>query len=501
VTSTAARGSRGVLWRRHRAAPAPAGGVLDAGGLTGVVDGEQGFVLARRLSGERALPTVGRAVLVSPARLCRHVLVCGATGSGKTETVLRLAWTVAKHTAAPVFYLDGKGDRDTARRFCALMKDAGRTTRVFPLEAFDGWRGEAHEIQGRLMQIVDYTTVGPASWYRDIAKTTLRLVCEHPHGPPRSSTEVLSRMNLGLLRAAHPRSSAVGALSEAQVNQVRLRYEAFFGQTRGALDGTWAWENTPAAYLLLDSLALREETSGLARFLFEDFAHYFTSRKPRAQFCLLVVDEFTALASGAGMAGRVEQARGFNTGLVLAPQVVAGMGDEIEAARILGSVETVICHRVNTPEEIIALAGTRRVVEYSTHYGMEGATGEGSARLQHEYKVDPNHVRSLPPGVAFIISRGRAMKAHIEQAPQLTTPLPEPAPAADGGEEPPQGDRGTRGRTNGGTPAGCQSQPSATTPKGSPVEGSAGCASGDRVPGGVPPQRVGSEKGVEDLPF
>jgi hypothetical protein len=152
-------------------------------------------------------------------------------------------------------------------------------------------------------------------------------------------------MNLGLLRAAHPGCSAAGALSEAQVNQVRLRYEAFFGQTRGVLDGTWAWENTHAAYLLLDSLVLREETSGLARFLFEDFAHYFTSRKPREQFCLLIVDEFTALAANAGMASRVEQARGFNTGLVLAPQVVAGMGDEVEAARILGSVETVICHR------------------------------------------------------------------------------------------------------------------------------------------------------------
>jgi hypothetical protein len=129
-----------------------------------------------------------------------------------------------------------------------------------------------------------------------------------------------------------------------------------------------------------DSLALREETSGLARFLFEDFAHYFTSRKPHSQFCMLIVDEFSALASNAGMAGRVEQARGFNTSLVLAPQVVAGMGDPVEAARITGSVETVICHRVNTPEEIIALAGTRRVIEYSSHYEMEGATGEGSAR-------------------------------------------------------------------------------------------------------------------------
>jgi hypothetical protein len=478
-------GSRGALWhRRRRKMPVLPQGTLDPGGLTGVVDGERGFVLARRISGERALPTVGRAVLLSPERLCRHVLVCGATGSGKTETLLRLAWAVAKSSGASVFYLDGKGDRDTARRFCALMSDAGRSTRVFPGDSFDGWRGEPHEIQGRLMQIVDYATVGGASWYRDIAKTTLGLVCGHPNGPPRSSGEALARMDLPLLRGAYPGSSAAGALSEAQVNQVRLRYEAFFGQTRGVLDNGWAWEDTQAAYLLLDSLALREETNGLARFLFEDFAHYFTSRKPPGRFCMLIVDEFSALASNAGMAGRVEQARGFNTSLVLAPQVVAGMGDPVEAARIIGSVETVICHRVNTPEEIIALAGTRRVIEYSSHYAIDGATGEGSARMQHQYKVDPNHVRSLPPGAAYIISRGKAMKAQVALAPQLTTPLPEAAGGGEGSDDAP-------GESPGATPA-PDSSGSKNTEPGEAVP---------YAPGGVPPRGHGRMKGVNDLPF
>jgi hypothetical protein len=372
-------------------------------------------------------------VLLSPERLCRHVLVCGATGSGKTETVLRLAWTIAKASDAPVFYLDGKGDRETASRFCALMSDAGRQARVFPNEPFDGWRGQAHEIHGRLMEIIDYTSEGPAAWYRDIAKNVLRLVCEHPDGPPRSSRTVLERMELGALRKAHEGSSAIRALTAEQVRQVRLRYEAFFGQTRGALDGAWAWEDTTAAYLLLDSLALREETSGLARLLFEDFAHYFTTRKARERFCVLIVDEFSALAQGAGMAARIEQARGFHTGLVLAPQVVQGMGDENEAARILGSVETVICHRVNTPEEIVMLAGTRLRMEYSTHYAPGGSTGEGSARVQHQYKVDPNKVRALPPGAAYIISRGRAMRTQVLRAPELRGPLPEPAGPDQGG--------------------------------------------------------------------
>jgi conjugal transfer pilus assembly protein TraD len=422
--------ARGILRRReHRPAPVSSAQPLTvADRLIGEADGEQGFTIARRLAGERALPVDRGLVLLSQQRLCRHLLVCGATGSGKTETVLRLAYAVAKCSDTPVFYLDGKGDRQTAERFTALMNDAGRTPRVFPNEPVDGWRGEPHEIQGRLMEIIDYSTEGPAAWYRDVAKNVLRLVCEHPDGPPRSSTEALLRMDLDALAQTHKGSSALQALNAQQVRQVRLRYEAFFGQTRGALDGTWAWEDTDAAYLLLDSLALREETGGLARFLFEDFAHYFTSRKARSQFCLLIVDEFSALASGAGMASRVEQARGFNTSLVLAPQVVAGMGDETEAARILGSVETIICHRVNTPEEIIELAGTRRAMEYSTQYATEGATGNGSARIQHQFKIEPNKVRALEPGNAFLISRGKAMKIAVLRAPEMRAALPQVTP-------------------------------------------------------------------------
>ncbi|HVA19318.1 MAG TPA: helicase HerA-like domain-containing protein [Solirubrobacteraceae bacterium] len=399
--------------------------------LVGEAGGERGFVIAERISGERALPVAGRLVLLSQERLCRHLLVCGATGAGKTETLMRLAWTVAKGSDAPVFYLDGKGDRENAERFSGLMAGAGRETQVFPNEPFDGWRGEAHEIQGRLMEIIDYSTEGPAAWYRDVAKTTLRLVCEHPEGPPRSSAHVLARMDHALLTIAHPGSSAVAALTAAQVGQVRLRYEAFFGQVRGQLDGAWSWEDTSAGYVLLDSLTLSEEVGGLARFLFEDFAHYFSTRKPKHQFCVLIVDEFSSLAQSADMAARVEKARGFNTSLILAPQVVEGMGGQEETARILGSVETVIAHRVNTPDEIVALAGTRKVPELTTRLAEDGLTRERSVRMEQQLAIDPNKVRALDPGMAYLISHGRAMKVQIPRAPALRIPLPDTGDPAE----------------------------------------------------------------------
>ncbi len=394
--------------------------------LVAEADGERGFVIAQRVSGERAVPVLGRLVLLSPERLCRHLLVCGATGSGKTETLLRLAWTIAKASDAPVWYLDGKGDSETAERFVALMADAGRETCVFPHRPFDGWRGAPHQIHSRLMAIIDYASEGPAAWYRDVAKTTLQLVCEHPEGPPRSSAQVLSRMDHALLTAAHPTSTALAALTPAQVAQVRLRYEAFFGQVRG-LDGDWAWEDTNAGYVLLDSLTLSEEVGGLARFLFSDFMAFIATRKAREQFCELIVDEFSSLAEDADMAARVEKARGFNAGLVLAPQVVEGMGGAAETARILGSVDTVIAHRVNTPDQIVALAGTRQIPKLSTRIAEDGVTRDRSFHTEHELKIDPNKVRGLDAGMAYLVNHGRAMKIQVLQAPDLRGPLPEPA--------------------------------------------------------------------------
>jgi hypothetical protein len=389
------------------------------------VDGERGVVIARRLGGERALPQYGSWLVLTPRRLRQHLLVTGATGAGKTETLLRLAWTLAKSTDAPVFYLDGKGDRANAERFAGLMVDAGRETRVFPNERFDGWRGKPEEINGRLMRVIDYATDGPAAWYRDIARSTIRLACDQPCWPPRSSRELLDRLDHDALKLAHSQSRAVDALTPVQVAQVRLRYEAFFGQLRDQLDGSWSWEDANAGYLLLDTMTLPEEVAGLSRFLFEDFMHYIVTRKPANQLAMLIVDEFSGLADGA-MSGRVEQARGFNTSLVLAPQVIEGMGGKDETARILGSVGTLISHRVNTPDEIVRLAGTQQVPQLTVRIAEDGLTRDRSIRRERELKIDPDRARQLPQGQAYLITEGRMTKAQILQAPNVSAPLPAP---------------------------------------------------------------------------
>jgi hypothetical protein len=311
------------------------------------------------------------------------------------------------------------------------MASAGRATRVFPNEPFDAWRGDWRAIANRLLEVIEFATEGAAAYYRDIAKTALRLACNHPDGPPRSSAELLARLGYEALLNAHGPSGAVLALPRDRVAQVRLRYEAFFGQLGAALDGSWSWEDASAAYLLLDSVALGEDTASAACLLFADFAHYFAKRKPRAERCLLIVDEFSSIALASDVAVKVEQARGFGAGMVLVPQTPSGMGFRGQRDRILGSVETLIVHASSAAEEIAPFAGAKRVPELTHHFEATGARDGFAARPAERPRLDPDQIRRLPTGSAWVIRRGRAARVAVARAPALPPADLPPAKALD----------------------------------------------------------------------
>ncbi len=69
------------------------------------------------------------------------------------------------------------------------------------------------------------------------------------------------------------------------------------------------------------------------------------------------------------------------------------------------------------PEHFVELAGTKQVMERSTQYLDSDPTGVTSGRIQHQYTVDPNEVRSLPVGTCYAIAEGKACKIRISQAP------------------------------------------------------------------------------------
>jgi Helicase HerA, central domain len=380
--------------------------------------------LGYRLRGDPLLPTRRGRVYLPLSRLGHHLLVVGATGSGKTETVLRLVDSVARSSDWRIVFLDGKGDRETAERFCALAAASGRRVWRFPEAAYDGWRGDGAEIAGRLLQLVDFAESGGGTYYRDLAVNAIRLACGGTAGPPRSSVELLRRLRGAALAELHPSGSLeaaeVAGLNRGQLDGIRARYAAFFATVGKALDGRVAFEEVDSAYFLLDGLRLKHEAGYLARFLVEEFTQWAAGRKPRPERVLLVVDEFSAIATaGRGLVDVVERTRAFGVAAVLCPQVAEGMGSFEAAARLIGSAQTIVLHAMANPERFVEAAGGRRIALTSRQLDGDAPTGIGSTRPDREQRIDPDEVRRLRPGQCFAIGSGLALKLQVAPTPRL----------------------------------------------------------------------------------
>ncbi|HEX2069162.1 MAG TPA: type IV secretion system DNA-binding domain-containing protein, partial [Actinomycetota bacterium] len=257
-----------------------------------------------------------------------------------------------------------------------------------------------------------------AGWAGDILDAILTVAA----GPPRSFRDLVAALE----------AVAAGQMDVKGVNRetregTLTRYRRFAATAAGSLDGTWAFEDTRASYLLLDGVTLGKDAPRLARFLVEDFAHYATSRKPPDRRTLLLIDEFSALRL-PNAASKFEKLRSFGAAIVIAAQSPEGLHDDPrETDRLLNTAGTIITHRIVDPEPVVARAGTRKRAERSHQLDGPIATGAGSLRIQDTYRIDPNDLRSLPTGTAWTIHAGRTAKIAITR----TTPTPERTASPD----------------------------------------------------------------------
>jgi hypothetical protein len=391
---------------RSASAPAAAGGEL---------------VLGVPIGGD--LAWVHGGWLTYPAAiLARHLVLIGGSGSGKTETCKRLASGAAQVYGWRVFYLDCKGDDETADHFMAAMRAAGCTTLArFPNDAYDGWRGDTTALLNRLMMILDFSE----PYYRDLTRMLISLAVDAPPGPPRSSGEFLTRLNLDELArryAGMPEARELAGIRITDAQAVYNRYRAFFKAVRGGLDGGWAFEDVQAGYIQLRGLDLRDQTASLGRYILEDFAHFVAARKPSDDRVLLIVDEFPAIAfGGANAASLFEMVRFHGAALIVTAQSYAGMG--ADADRILGAAAGLILHQCADPERLLARAGQNLAFERRitfTERGMgqavkEYAVGEGMLAETAALKVDPNAIKQLGAGECVMIAGGRAQHVVVSR--------------------------------------------------------------------------------------
>jgi hypothetical protein len=144
--------------------------------------------------------------------------------------------------------------------------------------------------------------------------------------------------------------------------------------------------------------------------------------KPReGEDALLVLDEFSALASGVDSAiNLAERVRDVGVQVVVAAQSVEGLGDHRQAPRLLASCAGgIVVHQCPDPERLLALAGMVRTLEHNWELDYYGPRGFAKARMGDRPRIDPEAVRQAQPGEAWVIQAGQSIHLRVLPAPAV----------------------------------------------------------------------------------
>ena len=389
-------------------------------------------------------------VFALPARaLTRHMVIVGATGSGKTNLMIRLqaGWftaTVDAHYAGEgnrpqLIVLDCKGGPDArkkAGRTRRLLYGAGaRRVAVWPDEVrLSLWDLPARDLAVLLYQMVDSGT-GGAAYYADILQAVLTLAVTAPLGPPLNTAAFLDRLDARWLNNAwsdgrHPEQVARVQAAARHLPDIQLRMATLLERLGPALDGPGTLADADAWYFILEGTSEPSVAEAQAMALTALAAHaaIHPSGPPRAM--LLALDDYSAVSARVPLSNLYERGRSLGIGVQVSAQSWQGLGrDEDERYRIAATADGGIwVLQTPYPEPLAQLAGTRRVLE-TAHKLIGNRWGdEGTTREQRAWAADPDLIRRLDTGQACYIHRGAATFVQVARPkPSPLTLLPPPA--------------------------------------------------------------------------
>jgi hypothetical protein len=427
-------------WRRQcRAARAR----ITAPGTVPLADRHGRVVMGATI---RAVGHRWRPVLAVPyTAMGRHQVVIGASGSGKTNLMIRTwaGWYAAALNAhhghgAPrplLVVLDCKGGPDSRTK-------AGRTRRllhavgaarvaIWPDEtAVSLWQLPPRELAVTLFQMVESGT-GPAAYYADVMQAVLTLAITAPPGPPANGSAFLDRLEPGWLEAAYagdpPRLAAL-ASAKRHLGDIALRYRTLLDRLGPALDHGSTLTDADAWYFILEGTREQSVAEAQAMALTELVAQAATAQDAKPRAILLACDDYSAVSGKVPLWSLYERGRSLGIGVQVSAQSWQGLGaTEDERYRIAATADGGIwLLRTPYPQPVCELGGTRRIIETATKVigGMWG--DEGSSRVQHAWTVDPGITRALDVGQAGFIHGGGCTWVQVARPRPSPLPLPPP---------------------------------------------------------------------------
>ncbi len=412
--------------------------------------------------------TQGRPIGLHEAQLGAHGLILGASGSGKSTTLMAILQQQIR-AGRPVVVIDLKGSHELAEDLANATADAGRRLRVWTPDGAERWNPLAHgnptELKDKLISTERFSEPHYQRAAERYVQTALAAMDELSPGAEPSLARLIELLEprrlqiearrLPPARAAHVQDY-VQSLGRDQVSAVRglasrlavvseSHTGRFLEPGPEAIDLRASLDGADVVLFSLDASRYGRLSAQLGALVVQDLVSAAGARehggaRGRAP-ATVAIDEFSGLGADHVM-GLISRGRSAGISVLLATQELADL-DRVSSGfrqQVVGSTAVKIAHRQDVPEsawEVARLSGSEKAWERSWNQpaapftGGRGA-GRVSTRLVDRYQVDPAVVQSLGTGEAVVITKVPRSETRLTRIQRLSLGTAQP----DRGREP-----------------------------------------------------------------
>jgi conjugal transfer pilus assembly protein TraD len=383
----------------------------------------------------------GRPFRLTDQQLSAHTLILGASGAGKSNTLLTIVGDHAARGRGAVV-IDMKGSQAFARELEAAAQRAGRPFRLWTLDGPAHWNPLAHgnpsELKDRLISAERWTEPHYQRAAERYVQTVLQVwALARPERAPtlRDVVALMDHRRLSVMLRDVPRARAqhvqnyLASLTPDQLSAVRgletrlaIIAESHAGDyldpgESGTIDLQAAMRDREVVLFSLNSSRYGQLAAQVGALVAQDLNSAMGSRLEQGgaiEPVMVGVDELSALGA-EHVLNLVARGREALFPVVAATQELADIQRVARglADQLLGIPGIKIAHRQDLPESakmIAEVAGTERVWEHTYHTDRRALlpdrdTGRGTRRQVERYRVEPDTIKTLAPGDAVVITK------------------------------------------------------------------------------------------------
>jgi conjugal transfer pilus assembly protein TraD len=422
--------------------------------------------------------TAGVPVGLRDGELSAHGLILGASGSGKSTTLLTIL-TDHIRRGRPVLAIDMKGSPAFARALAAAAAAAGRPFRLWTPDGPSHWNplqhGNATELKDKLIATERFTEPHYQRAAERYVQTVLQVLHKAYPARPAELDEVVRLMEprrlSGMLRHL-PQATAdrvqdyLGGLTPDQLSAVRglgtrlaILSESHTGPYLAAptaLDGgeraatidlRAALDGSEIVLFSLNSSTYGKLAAQIGTLVIQDLVTSAGNRldmsaggRDTPPQATIGIDEFSGLGSD-NVVSLLARGREAGLSVLVATQELADLDRAAFGVRdqVLGNTAVKLVHRQDVPasaQMVAQMAGTETVWEETHQVGgrlLHMDTGRGTRRQVEQFVIHPNEIKALPTGHAVLITKLPTASARtVRISPPPAIPAVPPSAASDG---------------------------------------------------------------------